>query len=638
MALQIGDLLQDRYEIAQVMSTHDRGGRYLALDQENNQTVRIREMLDLDAEVFVVRAEALSKRIHPQLVTVLDFFCSDTPAACYLVTEQVPGRRLDTLAPVDEATLYGWMTQVFAAVDYLHGRDVPLVHGALSPANIVITSQDEPVLTDYGFDGAIDPDLPLTHIAAEQLAGETETRSDVYAAGATLYTALSGRVPGEQQVGPPDRFNISSLRRVNPRVNPQVAQVIDKALEHRPEARHESIREFRKAYGRAHTRATHHEAEAASRPGVPVWAWAAAALVLALVAGGLWWWQGRDGASVAAAEPDATSSVVAAVDATTTPRPAPTDTPPQPTRRASSTPPPEPSATPSVTPTLTPTGSPTSPPTRTPDGASPTATQTEVPLAVTEVEEAGAITLAAIDDMPMIFVPEGAFLFGADIDTDPDAQGDEQPQLLVDLPSFWIDQHEVTNAQYFRCIMEGACTRPRSFDSASHADYFTAPEFADYPVLWVTQAQAADYCAWVDRQLPSEMQWEKAARGPDGRLYPWGDDPPQASHANFGLNRADVSLVGSYPLGNSPYGVQDMAGNVAEWIGHLYKANYFAFFDFLTATPDPDTLIRGGVPVIRNGGWNDSALRMRTVSRGYVLTATYADNTIGFRCVSETRP
>ena len=172
----------------------------------------------------------------------------------------------------------------------------------------------------------------------------------------------------------------------------------------------------------------------------------------------------------------------------------------------------------------------------------------------------------------MAWVPGGPFLMGSnDVDTAGRAQDygltkpwfdDEHPAHQVTLPGFFIDQNEVTNAQFAQFIAATGARSPGTWKTAAYPS-----EHADEPVASVNWYQARDYCAWAGKRLPTEAEWEKAARGPDGRLYPWGNefDPKKAN-----LLSAALAPVGRFPQGQSPYGVNDLAGNVWEWTDDWY--------------------------------------------------------------------
>ncbi len=192
--------------------------------------------------------------------------------------------------------------------------------------------------------------------------------------------------------------------------------------------------------------------------------------------------------------------------------------------------------------------------------------------------EPGAQWQAPADGMALVYVPAGRFWMGS-LD-DRQADFDERPFHRPVLSAFWIDRTEVTNGMYRRCIAAGACSPPANLDSATRSSYFADPAYNDYPVIFISWDQAAAYCAWAGRRLPSEAEWEKAARGEDGRIYPWGWISALKSPKGPRLNYcdaqcpydyreaaaddgyADTAPVGSFPAGASPYGALDMAGNV----------------------------------------------------------------------------
>jgi formylglycine-generating enzyme required for sulfatase activity len=219
-------------------------------------------------------------------------------------------------------------------------------------------------------------------------------------------------------------------------------------------------------------------------------------------------------------------------------------------------------------------------------------------------------------------VPAGDFLFGSHFDQDSHAFEDEMPQLRLYLPTYRIARLPVTNAQY-KMFM----------DATDHAapphwrDRAIPDGQEDHPVVHVSWHDAQAFCEWANVRLPTEAEWEKAARGVDGRLYPWGNEDPDASRCNFDLTVGLTAPVGSYPAGVSPYGVLDMAGNVWEWTATVWLDTYENYLDELAKQP-PNALRR----VLRGGGFRDVEF-VRCAARSWDLpNQRYRD--LGFRVVA----
>jgi formylglycine-generating enzyme required for sulfatase activity/photosystem II stability/assembly factor-like uncharacterized protein len=274
---------------------------------------------------------------------------------------------------------------------------------------------------------------------------------------------------------------------------------------------------------------------------------------------------------------------------------------------------------PALTPTLTPTRAP-----------SPTFTPATV---------IGSTWMRPADGMTMVYVPEGSFSMGSDLDADveickrfnggsclPGWYADEAPTHNVYLDAYWIDKTEVTNGKYTKCVSAGGC-QPHLRN-----DYYVNPKYANYPVIDVTWTDADTYCHWAGGRLPTEAEWEKAARGTDGRIYPWGNNDPTCYLANFWDVSSgcvgDTSEVGSYPSGASPYGALDMAGNVDEWVNDLFDATYYS----QSPARNPTGPVSGDERVVRGGASWTGAINIRSTSRSKddPKNPMYEN---GFRCV-----
>jgi formylglycine-generating enzyme required for sulfatase activity len=234
--------------------------------------------------------------------------------------------------------------------------------------------------------------------------------------------------------------------------------------------------------------------------------------------------------------------------------------------------------------------------------------------------------------MVLIYIPAGEFLMGSKQGA-PGASTDQYPQRAVYLDAYWIDQHEVTNAQYAKCVAARKCQLPLITKSMNGSSYYGTAEFANYPLVYVLWNDARTYCAWAGRRLPTEAEWEKAARGTDGRLYPWGNQRPNCRLANYGYGvdnycEGAPTQVGKYsPDGDSPYSVWDMAGNAFEWVADWYQSDYYS----ISPTRNPVGPYSGQSRVLRGDSWGYSPGDLLVASRSYYFpTETYY--IIGFRC------
>jgi formylglycine-generating enzyme required for sulfatase activity len=222
----------------------------------------------------------------------------------------------------------------------------------------------------------------------------------------------------------------------------------------------------------------------------------------------------------------------------------------------------------------------------------------------------------------MVLVPAGEFPMGSEQGDD-----DEQPIHRVFLDSFYLDTFEVTNGQFAKFVSVIQSEPPWGF-----ADQETPVVRADQPVRWVNWLEATGYCLWAGKRLPTEAEWEKAARGTDGRVYPWGNEPPTPVHAVFGLKEGaeTVSPIGNRDKGMSPYGVHDLAGNLYEWVADWYDEAVYK----PSPTINPRGPAAGATKVQRGGSYINSPYRLRASFRTKG-DPTEHDPNVGFRCAHD---
>jgi hypothetical protein len=221
------------------------------------------------------------------------------------------------------------------------------------------------------------------------------------------------------------------------------------------------------------------------------------------------------------------------------------------------------------------------------------------------------------DEMVMRYVPAGPFYMGS---LEGVGESVEHPQHVVTLNAFWIDETEVTQMHYETCVAAGVC------DAQGISGYDPG---SGKPVV-VTWSAGQAYCHWVGGRLPTEAEWEKAARGSDARIYPWGQERPDCSRANHASLEGPCSDgpvdAGAYPAGASSYGVLDMAGNVAEWVSDWYDLGYYA----VSPGQNPQGPDSGQYRVARGGSWEDFYAYIQAAHR---VAYPPEKVTLGFRCV-----
>jgi formylglycine-generating enzyme required for sulfatase activity len=236
-----------------------------------------------------------------------------------------------------------------------------------------------------------------------------------------------------------------------------------------------------------------------------------------------------------------------------------------------------------------------------------------------------ATRVSPTDGMVQVFIAEGMFSMG----TDDKEVMKNRPVHTVNLPAFWVDQTEVTNAMYAKCVEAKKCPPPFG---EKFNPYYGKFKYENFPVVYISWDGADKYCAWAGRRLPTEAEWEKAARGTDGRLYPWGNEPPNRSLANYDNAIGEPVPVDRYPLGASPYGALNMVGNVREWVADWFHEYYY----IVSPEENPLGPPSGGTKSLRGGSYLDDENEIRVFNRFFHPPGSPGINR-GFRCASDAQ-
>jgi len=245
------------------------------------------------------------------------------------------------------------------------------------------------------------------------------------------------------------------------------------------------------------------------------------------------------------------------------------------------------------------------------------------------VPKPGELRTWAADGKDMAWVPSGTFRFGA-TEGDRQAATDELPASDFIVGGFWLDRSEVTNTEYRRCVDAGPCTPPR------RSDAYDDPNRASHPVLWVTWFQARDYATWAGKRLPTEVEWERAARAGSTQRFPWGDKWVPAKGNAMGTEGVDhwsaAAPVGSFPA--NAWGIHDLIGNAAEYVQDVYHLSFGGAPRDGRPWEQETGPIAERRRVVRNGSFLDAPARQR-VSRRSSRKPTEAHHAIGFRCAAD---
>jgi serine/threonine protein kinase len=626
-----------RYHILEQLGEGGMATVYKAFDTRLETDVAVKvirtetlapTVLERALKRFEREAKALARLTHPNIVKVTDY--GEYEGKPYLVMTYLPGgtlkQKLGKPLPWQEAARL--LLPIARALDFAHRQN--MIHRDVKPSNILITADGEPMLTDFGIAKILDleetADLTGTgmgigtpeYMAPEQWTGQTTQQSDQYSLGVVLYEMLTGRRPYTADT--PAAILLKQANEPLPRprqfardLPDKVEKLILKAMAKNPADRYASMGAFASALdglviserssvisdqssvigkkGGAEQTPKREPVKTVAKPVVeektkrvipPVGTKKPVASVLR-------YWPIAVGVVAVLI-----LTLVFNFPGSKTEQPAPTETQ---------------SVAPMAVelPTFT--------------MLAPTAVEL---LPITETPAVVSIPEQVTDSqgVTMRLVPAGTFTMGSD-----SGDADEKPVHDVYLDSFYMDVYEVTNGLYKTCVDAGMCNPPKQSNSYSRSSYFGNSEFDHYPVIYVDPDMAQTYCAWRGGGLPSEAQWEKAARGTDSRAYPWGEKV-DCAHANYASCNGETSAVGMFPDGASPFGLFDISGNVMEWVADWYDTAYYEN----SPLNNPLGPSSGKYHVLRGGSWKSLKTGVRSFDRLAITPDLTNYYLIGFRC------
>jgi len=633
-----------KYKIVEEIGRGGFAAVYKAIDTSLNRTVALKVLAapppgdPTFLERFWREARTAANLKHPNIVAIYEV--AEIEDRYCLAMEFLPGRTLaqilqevGTLPPRRVAEI---TQQLASALDYAHARG--FVHRDIKPSNIIVDDQGHVTLTDFG---TVKPaeGTKLTapwmsigtpeYMSPEQVGGLViKPASDIYSLGIVCYEMLSGQVPFSGAIPHVLHAHVYDppppLTELAAQIPEVVAEVIHHALAKKSEERFASVREMARALTAAVEAAGEPPMEAAAakkeqdkktiplseeptaRPARPT---------------GF----PRRVVDVEARE-EAIRRAIAAERERTTPTAVERPTPLPGVRKGFSRRMAAIGGILLVAGLLVIVGIYRS---RMPVKPTPVLSST-LPTQEPVAEEK---IVWEKDGSEMVHVPDGDFFMGSRDSDDASADDDEKPMHSVYLDEFWIDKFEVTNADFAKFV-EATGYQTDAEKEGLSKNWRDAAEGKDnHPVVYVSWNDAQAFCQWLGKRLPTEAEWEKAARGTDGKIWPWGNDWDKDKVNSKDAGPGHTMAVGSYPGGASPYGCMDMAGNAWEWVADWYQRDYY--YQVAPDSSNPQGPNQGTYRVVRGGSW---ALRqgLTRCSDRFPLIPLVSKDDLGFRCASSS--
>src|SRR6266516_1035608 len=632
-------ILRERYRIIHQLGHGGMGAVYQAMDENLSCVVAVKETFAVNDEqrrAFKREAELLANLSHAALPRVMDHFTHGEGQ--FLVMQFVPGHDLAELLelreqPFSVAKVIEWADQLLDALEELHSSDPPIIHRDIKPSNLKVTPKGKILLLDFGLAKGVAGQMSTADVDShgksvygytphyaplEQIRGAgTDPRSDLYSLAATLWTLPTGEVPpdalsrvAEKEDGNPDPLR--SAHEINPQVPQRISDVLKQAMCLNRNQRQATAVEFRNGLREVRQAEFGLPTLPLQRPNA------------------------LESTSLPAPPPERTMK---------SPEPVQQSLPSKaqyvPTMRAVS-PPAVPSWEGYMSASTAPPSAGESDKERKPQkrvafiavavlvvgiaiavatwsGWRPWAREQQANgPAKTDQQASGAAIGNPKTPVGMVYVPGGEFTMGRNESDGGDEY--ERPAHKVTVKPFFIDQYEVTNEDYAKLVKATNHRAPSNWTNGNYPG-----DSAHKPVTGVTWDDATAYARWSGKRLPTEEEWEFAARGTDGRRYPWGNDW-KLGNANADDASKALADVGSYK-GASPYGVTDMVGNAWEW-----TANKLAAYPGGQLSKQ----MSGDFRVIRGGSYTESKDEATsTYRRGYPTSGNYDYANTGFRCVKD---